>query len=241
MSVPSGEKNNIWWDLNKKFSKNLELALSTEVALTSRAEIQARAIPAVAGILGADPGLTIWQRDALCMFDEVFADLTCSIYLSACGLDKPAQTILRRALEVGIATVYVWDLPHAFWAWKEHDKDLNFNDMLEHLSSTGFTSHAKRQNPKYSGTELFNMALAKTLYRQLSNIVHGKMASFESVLPDKFQHSQPDWRGHLELVCAVEDILNQLWINRFLSVSERLESKFPQLRMRGTSENEPQS
>ena len=58
------------------------------------------------------------------MFDEVFADVVSSIYLSACGLDKPAQMILRRALEVGAATVYVWDLPHVFSGWKEHDEDL---------------------------------------------------------------------------------------------------------------------
>src|SRR5258705_5189179 len=108
----SPKKENIWVDLSRKFNNNLELSLAHEVELNSKVEIQARAIPVVAKILGEGVGLAEWQRDSMCMFDEIFADIICSVYLSALGIDKPAQGILRRALEVGVATVYLWDLPH---------------------------------------------------------------------------------------------------------------------------------
>jgi hypothetical protein len=227
---------NVWSDLHKKFSNNLSLALAQDKCLPSTAEVQARAIPAIAKILRDKLELTDWQQDALCMFDEVFADVICSIYLSACGLDKPAQMILRRALEVGIATVYVWDLPHVFLGWKDHDKDLNFNEMLDHFATQGFNSLVRSQNAMYTGGELIDAGLARSLYRKLSNIVHGKMTSFESVLPDKFQYNREDWRQHLEQVCDVENLLFRLWSNRFRCVSENLLNDFPQLRMRGTNE-----
>jgi len=239
MSVPSEGKAVIWLELSRKFHSNLSLALTQEAKLVSRAEIQARAIPVVARILSEEQGLTDWQRDALCMFDEIFADITCSIYLGACGLDKPAQAILRRALEVGAATVYLWDLPQVFWGWKEHDRDLNFNEMLEHFSNPGFISSVKRQNPTFAKMEMMDASLARSLYRNLSNIVHGKMKSFESLLPDKFQHNQDDWRLHLERVCNVERVLLELWNDRFASVSKRLNSELPQLWMKETENHEP--
>lgn len=219
-------------DLNQKFCSNLALASTQEVDLTSKAETLARAIPVVAKILNEREVLTDWRKDSLCMFDEIFADITCSIYLAACGLDKPAQAVLRRALEIGLATVYLWDLPHVFWAWRDHGRDLNFNEMLEHFSGAGFISFVKAQNPEFSEQEVVDSALARALYRNLSNIVHGKMATFESLLPDRFQHNQNDWRSHLEQVCKVERILLQLWHHRFSPVREWLSQEFPQIRMK---------
>jgi hypothetical protein len=176
MLKSSGAGANVWSDLNRKFNNNLSLALAQDETYASKAEVQARAIPAIAKILRDKLELTDWQRDALCMFDEVFADLICSIYLSACGLDKPAQMILRRALEVGVATVYVWDLPHVFWGWKDHDKDLNFNEMLDHFASQGFNSLVRNQNALYVGGELIDAGRARSLYRNLSNIVLSRLS-----------------------------------------------------------------
>ncbi len=231
----------VWAELNRKFTSNLSTAPTQESSLVSKAEIQARAIPIVGRILGEDRNLEEWRRDALCMFDEIFADITCAIYLGACGLDKPAHAILRRALEVGVATTYVWDLPHVFLAWKHHDKDLNFNDMLDHLGNPGFISLVKIQNPAFVKGALIEAAFARSLYRSLSNIVHGKMASLESVLPDRFKHNRDDWRLHLERVCDVERVLLDLWNYRFASVSQRLTVEFPQLRMKGTEDYDPKS
>ena len=228
-------KNEVWQALNAKFSSNLTIALSQESELCSRAELQARAIPVVATILSKNLQASNWQRDALVMFDEVFADVICSIYLAASGLDKPAQMLLRRALEVGVATVYLWDLPHIFWGWKNDDKDLNFNEMLVHLGSSGYDSFVKSENPSCSGSGLLDAPRARELYRKLSNIVHGKMTDFESVLPDRFQHSPIDWKTHLEQVCEVEGILIRIWQNRFRCVSERLFIEFPQLQVHGAA------
>ena len=83
MLKSSGDAANVWCDLNKKFSHNLSLALAEDADLASTAEVQARAIPAIAKILGDKLELTSWQRDALCMFDEVFADVICSCLGSA--------------------------------------------------------------------------------------------------------------------------------------------------------------
>jgi hypothetical protein len=236
MLKSSGDGANVWCDLHKKFSHNLSLALAEDADLASTVEVQARAIPAIAKILGDKLELTSWQQDALSMFDEVFADVICSVYLSACGLDKPAQMTLRRALEVGIATVYVWDLPDIFWGWKDHDKDLTFNEMLDHFASQGFNSFVRSQNALYLGSELMDASRARSLYRKLSNIVHGKMTTFESLLPGRFQFNRDDWRSHLEQVCDAENLLFSLWTNRFRCVSEHLLDDFPQLRMRGTNE-----
>lgn len=231
MEAPPENRGEVWLELNKKFSSNLASAIKEEPALSSRAEVQARAIPVVARILKEEPSLGEWQSLSLCMFDEVFADITCSIYLAACGLDRPAQTILRRALEIGLATVYLWDLPHVFWNWKEHDRDLNFNDMLEHFRDAGFTSLVRRQNPGFNATSLIDTQSARSLYRSLSNIVHGKMETFESLAPSRFQYNAEDWRAHLRQVCSVQQILFQLWQNRFECVSRRLPADFPQFRM----------
>lgn len=231
MSGLSEEKIGIWWDLSNKFCRNLEQALTRESDLMLKVETKARAIPVVAKILTETRTLTDWQQDALCMFDEVFADITCAIYLSACALDKPAQTVLRRALEIGVATVYLWDLPHVYWCWKEQDRDLTFNEMIEHISNPGLKSLVRKQNSTFAGDELFDTSSARAIYRKLSNIVHGKISSFESTLPDKFKHNEDDWRSQLATISEVEDILLQLWCNRFYCMSERLESEFPPLRM----------
>ena len=96
----------------------------------------------------------------------------------------------------------------------------------------------RTQNPKYKGFEIIDSGRARSLYRSLSNIIHGKMTTFESVLPDRFEHNKADWRLHLERVCEVETLMLALWENRFQCVSERLVNDFPQLRMLRTNANE---
>jgi hypothetical protein len=130
--------------------------------------------------------------------------------------------------------------PASILGWKNHDEDLNFNEMMEHFSDKGFNSFVRSENPHYKRDEVIDIGEARILYRKLSNIIHGKMATFESVLPDKFQHCKTDWGANLQQVCDVEEILLALWKNRFLCVSEQLLNEFPQLRMGRTSENDPE-
>jgi hypothetical protein len=220
-----------WLALNRKFCENLQLATTQEEALCSRTEIYARAIPAAAELLRKSLPPTDWHTDVLCLFDEVFADVICSIYLGASGLAKPAQMSLRRTVEVGVASVYLWDLPHLFWAWKTHDNDLNMNEMLNHLASPGYLSFVRSQNSSYRGDSLLDISLARSVYRELSNIVHGKISTFECTLSDRFEHRPDDWRSHLNRVFEVEGLLIHLWQNRCLCVAEGLPNVFPQIQL----------
>jgi len=105
----------IFEKLMAKFAANLEQSLKVSTAELSAAELKARACAQVGRILVEAPELTSTQREITCVFNEVFGDLICSLYFAGCGLDRPAQMILRRALDLGVATVYLWDLPHEFW------------------------------------------------------------------------------------------------------------------------------
>jgi hypothetical protein len=219
--------------LQRKFDGNLAAALSCQQNLCAEAELMARVIPAVAVILSGLPQLTESHKALICIFDEIFADTVTSIYLAACALDKPAQMMLRRSLELGVASVYLWDLPHLFWAWKTHDEDLNFNQMIEHLTTPGLKTMIKRENLNYKGNrELLNVSEVKALYRTLSNVIHGKISTFESVLADRFEHTERDWEKHLANVLEVEKLLIELWCSRFEEVAEGLSSSMPQLRLK---------
>ena len=218
-------------ELNSKFSATLKSSIETDVGLCSRAELKARAIIETAEILKSTSHLSPSAKATLCIYDEVFADTICSVYFAGCALDKPAQMLLRRALELGFASVYLWDLPQRFWGWKDHDKDLNFNEMLEYFSTEAYKTFLKIENPLYDGADLVDFARARDLYRILSNVVHGKIANFESTLPDRFQHNPVDWKKHLQNVVEVEDILIDLWQARFEAVRKELYIKLPQLKM----------
>ena len=120
--------------LRSRFDQNLDATLGLDQKLWQLVELKARVVPAVAEILRNHEAISATQKVILCIYDEVFADIVISSYLAACGLDKPGRMTLRRGLELGIASVYLWDNPHLFWGWKEQDKDLNFNEMIEHLA-----------------------------------------------------------------------------------------------------------
>jgi hypothetical protein len=228
--IRSEETGHVLVELNAKFAGALQQALQVEKASYAKAELKARAITETAEILKASAHLSSSQKVILCLFDEVFADTICSIYLAGCSLDKPAQILLRRAFEVGVASVYLWDLPHRLWGWKNHDNDLNFNEMLEYFDADAYRTFLKAENADYKGDDLPDFASARRLYRNLSNVVHGKYSDFETALPNRFQHSVADWKTHLERVLEVEDILTSLWKARFAEVARDLPTHLPQLK-----------
>jgi len=215
--------------LHTKFGVNFDLALKAHSPALKAVELRARAISSVKQILASIQTISATQREILTVFDEVFADVICSLYLAGCALDKPAQMVLRRALELGIGVVYLWDMPHVFWGWKCHDYDLNFNDMVEHLASVSFKSYVDSCDPHSPPGDVLETAATNKVYRILSNIVHGKITSFESQLQDRFNHTTTDWDAHLELVKTVEDLLLNLWRRRFKPVEDHLLQIQPQL------------
>lgn len=219
----------IFRELQKKFNSNLEISLVERVEKFSQVEIKARAFAIVCQALQKKHNISQSQQEIIKIFDEVFVDVVISVYLAGCSLDKPAQTLLRRVLELGVAIIYLWDMPHLFWAWKCHDKDLSFNTMIEHIDSNGYKSFVLSENSEGSGEKLFDIEECKKLYRDLSNTVHGKIFTFESILPDRFKHSSSDWNNHLVLVEKVQDLLLTLWKNRFSDTFSELKEKLPSI------------
>jgi len=104
------------------------------------------------------------------ILDEIFADFSQAMYLFSVGLIVPARMLIRQALELGIASVYMWDMPHEYWGWVKHGDDLSFSKMIEHLSSERYATHLRNIN----GITACNQAHLKGFYRSLSNTVHGK-------------------------------------------------------------------
>ena len=194
----------------------------------AKAEPKIRAFQLVPSLLPATIGAT-HHAELRRLFDEMFADSTCSVYLAGAGLHTPARMLMRRVLELGVAVVYLWDLPHEFWAWRDHDNDLSFSKMLDHLSSAPYRSYLKRDGATKTDDQIIDSNAAERIYGELSDTVHGKIAEFDVPITDRFEYSATDWKNHLELTVDVADMLVGLWRKRFPSVEAELEKRMPQL------------
>jgi hypothetical protein len=209
------EPTAVFHRLNEKFTGNLNAQLKPFPAELEQVELRVRGVSVIGRILYRKHALTATQKEACAIFDEVFADLITSVYLAACALDKPAQMVLRRAFELGVASIYLWEQPHIFWGWKHCDNDLSFNDMLEHLDSDCVRGFIVALNPAFIEEHLFDFSEARRLYRSLSNTVHGKIAMFESQIQDRFSANASDWKAHLDQIAQVQTLLYKLWFNTF--------------------------
>ncbi len=201
-------------ELESKFRDNLDKFIKQGDNAYKEIDLKARAIAAIGQVASKAEGIQPHQTETTLVFAEVFSDMVLSMYFTACALDKPAQSVLRRSLELGIAIVYIWDLPQAFWGWKAHDYDLNFNEMIEHLSKDSYKSFLASLDIQYTDG-LFEHSEARRLYRVLSNTVHGKIVTHESNLPDRFSHNTKDCRANLDLILRVQRVLLRLYKNRF--------------------------
>ena len=215
--------------LGDQFSSNRTAALSSELPELKRVEMKCRCLASVGQIMRTTCARSPSQQQIAAIIDEVFADSVCSIFLAAEGLDKPAQLVLRRVLELGLATFYLWEQPHIFWGWKEYDKDLTFTEITEFLSSESYLRFVASENDSTEPVPLFNVSLARIEYRALSNVVHGKISTFESSLADRFRHSHSDWTSHLSRVETIQDLLMSFACNRFSEVKKQLPIAQPQI------------
>jgi hypothetical protein len=215
--------------LAAQFADNFTKALVARTSEVARVEIKARCLASVGELLRTKCADSPTRQGVALIYDEVFADCVCSMYLAAQGLDKPAQLVLRRVLELGLAAVYLWDQPHLFWGWKELDQDLSFNDIAEHLSSPSYLKFVVSENGGTAPTHLFDVTVARREYRVLSNTVHGKISTFESPLVDRFRHSDSDWQAHLSRVEKIQDLLLDATKARFRVVRQELSIVQPQI------------
>lgn len=199
-------------DLHHKFGNNIASSISDISLRVAPVEVKARAAYLLGQELAKNPILQPFRKLLVDVLGEVFADTVVSVYLATCALDNPAKILGRRVLELGLSVVYLWDQPSCFYGWYNHDKDLSFQEMLDYIDSESFHTFLERE---VGSKTTFDVAVAKKLYRSLSNIVHGKMGTFESSLPDRFIHSKEDWQEYSELIIGVQNFLLRLWQARF--------------------------
>lgn len=157
--------------------------------------------------------------------------LTVLFIFFACGIDIPAQMLLRRSLELGIGFIYLWDLPHVFYAWTDLNKDLIFQKMIEHLNSEEYKILINKINHSfdYKNTQMIDDTIAKELYRDLSNVIHGKMFTFESGIPQRFKFIQEDYDKGIALIKKIELLLLDLWNKRFQDIGYHLLKSYPKI------------
>lgn len=233
MTADTGERFSdslaVFQRLAAQFSKNFDAALLVSTTEIKRVELKSRCLSTVGELLRDKVATSETQKQIARVYDEIFSDCVCTIYLAAQGLDKPAQLVLRRVLELGLAAVYLWDQPHVFWGWKELDQDLNFNEILSYLSGEPYLRFIASENDPAAIIPALDLSLARSEYRSLSNTVHGKFCTFESPLADRFRHSDTDWKIHLGRLEAIQDLLLNVATMRFALVRAQLVIAQPQI------------
>ena len=108
------------------------------------------------------------------------------------------------------------------------DQDLNFNEMLKHLTDKGYLSYLNDCISFNKTSQFLRAEELQKIYRKLSNTIHGKISTFETNLKDRFQHNKSDWSDHLSLVEKVLDEIINVLLKRF-DVKSNLNEKIPAL------------
>lgn len=209
--------NEIIESLHLKFGDNLKICLSENITILEEVEIKTRGSYILGRLINRDTTISETQKEITKIYPEIFTDLTVSIYLACCAIDNSPKILLRRVLELGIAVVYLWDLPYKYWNWKkndDHNSDLNFKEMLDYLNNAGYIDFVNQKN-NTTMSEFINKSSVNNIYRELSNIIHGKSENFESNNPDRFQHKKEDLLEVLNYALNIENILLSVWKKRF--------------------------
>jgi len=163
------------------------------------------------------------------IYDEIFSDGVASIYLASNAMDKPANIVLRRVLELGVAALYLWDMPHMAFSWEKPDQDLSFTEMLNHINSKGYITFINSENMSDIKNELLPSTKAQQIYCSLSDIVHGKITTFESSINNRFKFVESDWNQFVKLIEEVVIMLLKAYLIRFNLENDVFE-KLPQVR-----------
>lgn len=211
--------------LHSKFAENITHSVSHDNPLLEEFEIKSRAIYHLGHFLSQDASLTDTQKSILHVYSEIFTDLSIVMYLACCAIDNPTKILLRRVLELGVSTIYLWDQPYKYWNWKgedDHANDLSFKDMVEYLNNSGFIDYVNNEN-KSSISEFVNKTKVNKIYRELSNVIHGKSNNFESLKTNSFGYVEKDLLDILKIGLIIENILLSIWYKRFPEYCKKLE------------------
>lgn len=193
-------------ELHQKFDDNFNEWTGLQNSRLEKTFICLRCVTAIGDILKKNN--TSRHHEICCtIYDEIFSDGVSALYLASNTMYKPANIILRRILELGVAALYLWDMPHMAHLWKSHDQDLSFSEMLNHINSTGYIAYLNCENSLSVDKELLPSKKIQKIYGNLSDVVHGKITTFESSLPDRFKFVEQQW---VTFISLIEDILETL-------------------------------
>lgn len=217
--------NIILQELKEKFDQNFDCWLKQDNVDIKRIFLLARAISVVGQILNERVSSKHHKRCCQ-IFDEIFSDIISATYLASCAIDKPANIVSRRVIELGVAVIYLWDMPHIFYSWVYNDHDLSFSEMITHINSNGYRLHVEDETGNHLEGELLNSTKFKKYYAELSDIVHGKINSFESNLPNRFIFCEKDWAIFSGKINDILDELLKAYLKRF-DISKELINRLP--------------
>ncbi|MGJ0512445.1 hypothetical protein [Methylocystis sp.] len=222
--------DSIFKELHATFGENISNLDRVCIEKLEFADLQSRAIYECRDkITNAYCGNEPHRAQCASILPEVFADFSISAYLISCGLTVPARMSCRRALEGGLAAIYMWDLPHEFWKWKRLDGDLSFSAMIEHLASNGFGAHVAAVKGLSEAEEYIDSSDFKKLYRKLSNTVHGKNEDLAPLEPGRYAPDSATIEKELILLIDAERLVLMALRKRFPLVDEYLNQQFPRL------------
>jgi hypothetical protein len=216
----------IMFELHEKFIDNFVEWKKIDNDRLERVFISLQCVAATGEILSKRSSSK--HHDICCkIFDEIFSDGISAIYLASISMDKPAKTVLRKMLDLGVAALYLWDMPHIAHSWNNHDQDLSFSEMLNHISSKGYIAYINSVNSDFVDNELLPSKRLQKIYGDLSDIVHGKITTFESSMPDRFKFVESEWHSFIDLIEEVVGILFKAFYIRH-DISSEISTYVPQ-------------
>lgn len=226
MKCMNKEPHQVLVELHQKFNENFSEWNSLGDHGLEKTFVGLQCIAAVGEVL--EERKSSKHHDICCkVYDEIFSDGVSSVYLAANAMDKPAGIVLRRVLELGVAALYLWDMPHMAFSWNHHDQDLSFTEMLKYLNSKGFVSYINKENKVNIGNELIPTSRAQEIYGSLSDIVHGKITTFETSIPERFKFVNEDWSQFVMIIEEVLAMLVKAFLLRF-DIADNMFAKVPQ-------------
>lgn len=216
--------------LHSKFGANLESSFDeSTIPLLNTIDLNSRVISEFKTLLQKN---TTEQHRLGCaeILDEVFSDFAISMYLNCVGLIVPARMSIRRAFELALATVYMWDMPQEYWGWRKCDEDLSFSTMVSHLNSSGYNVYISQMKGEPESITFCDQLKFQKLYRILSNTVHGKSADLPALAPERFSTMSNGILEHLELIVRTQEEVINLLFGRFYDLAQDIYRTFPQIK-----------
>jgi hypothetical protein len=211
-------------NLHQHFGENITSMNSEVLALMESIDVSSRVIDSIRNELRENYcNSDVHKLHCADLCGEIFANFSQAMYLFSSGLVLPARMLVRTALELGIAVVYMWDMPHEYWGWVKHDEDISFSKMIAHLSTERYATHLAN----LGGKGVCDQNALKLYYASLSNTVHGKLSELPPLAPERFKVEGADIQKHLTLTINVQRALIDIWCGRFSTPSFFIEKQFP--------------